>query len=238
MYQGIDLSQYQGTVDWKQIKQAGIVFAFVRAGWCGYEGGITPDERFAANMKGAAEAGIHTGVYLYSYAKTASAAQCAADALLAMAEPYQLTMPVALDFEDRQYLSMASSQNTAIAAAFLERVQQKQYYAMLYTYTAFAQTNLDMKALSAYDLWIADYRSQVGYTGSYGIWQYTGSGRVPGIAVDVDRDIAYKDYPAIIRAAGLNGLGSGETPSPAPDYKSLYEQLLQKLEQIHALSAT
>lgn len=109
-----------------------------------------------------------------------------------------------LDFEDaKTYAPLGRNKNTAIVRTFLEDLEAGGYYAMLYTYTSFAQNYLNMSELKAYDLWIADYRSSVGYPGSYGIWQYSSNGRVPGINGAVDLNIAYQNYASIIRRAGL-----------------------------------
>lgn len=136
---------------------------------------------------------------------------------------------MAYDFEDNQYVSTAKkATNTAICKAFLETLQCRGYYAMLYTYTNFAKNYLDMASLSAYDFWVADYTGKVGWTGEYGIWQYSGSGAAPGISVAVDLDRAYKDYPAIIRSAGLNGYGKTE----APDCAALLEENKALREQV------
>ena len=94
--------------------------------------------------------------------------------------------------------------NTEICKAFLDEVEQAGYYAMLYCSKDFLDSYLYPAQLTAYDKWIAQYAGKCTCKHPYGIWQHTGSGRVGGIVGDVDRDIAYKDYPAIIRRAGLN----------------------------------
>lgn len=212
MKTGIDLSSHQGAVDWGKVTAQ---FAILRAGWSWYQGGMNIDKQFLANVAGAQGAGIPWGVYLYAYDKTPAAARIAAGQLANLLDQYQIPYPVAYDFEDNQYLTMDKADNTAICKAFLETLQARGYYAMLYTYTNFAKGYLDMEALSAYDFWVADYTGKVGWTGEYGIWQYTGSGAAPGISVAVDLDQAYKDYPSIIWAAGLNGYGKTEGPDCA-----------------------
>ena len=179
--QGIDVSAHQGLIRWNEVCAD---FAILRAGWSWYEGGMNIDQRFLENVSGVQDEGIPWGVYLYAYDKTPAAAVKSADRLADLLDKYQIPYPVAYDFEDSQYLSTGRKANTAICAAFLERLQERGYYAMLYTYTNFAQGYLDMESLASYDLWIADYTGKV------------------------DLNIAYKDYPAIIQAAGLNGFGS------------------------------
>ena len=197
---GIDVSKYQGTIDWQRVAADGVKFAFIRVGWAGYEGGIDEgaDPCFDANMKGAIAAGIAVGVYVYSYCRSANAARRAAREAAERCRPYRLTMPLAFDMEDAAtYGEYPRGDNSILAAAFLDEVRAQGLYPMLYTYTGFANSYLDMGALSGYDLWLADYRGYMGLKGA-GIWQYSSSGAVNGIAGRVDMNIAYKDYPALI----------------------------------------
>ena len=215
MKTGIDISSHQGAVNWGKVVAD---FAILRAGWSWYDGGMNIDKRFLQNVAGAREVGVPWGAYLYAYDRTPAAARVSAERLADLLDQFQLPYPVAYDFEDTQYLGTGRESNTAICKAFLETLQGRGYYVMLYTYTNFAKGYLDMARLAAYDLWIADYTGQVGWPGEYGIWQYSGSGRAPGVAGQVDLDRAYRDYPAIIRAAGTpiaapSGNTSGK-PSP------------------------
>lgn len=241
MKTGFDLSSHQGEVHWRRVEAD---FAMVRAGWSWYEGGMNIDQRFLENVAGAQAAGIPWGAYLYAYDKTPAAAVKSADRLADLLDPFQIPYPVAYDFEDSQYLSTGRKANTAICAAFLERLQERGYYAMLYTYTNFALGFLEMENLAPYDLWIADYTGKVGWPGKYGMWQYTGSGTLSGVTGPVDLDRAYKDYPAIIQGAGLNGFGAhqggGEDCAALRREKEALEQqkaaLEKRLEKIHQLS--
>lgn len=197
---GIDVSKYQGAIDWQRVAAEGIKFAFVRIGWAGYEGGIDEgaDPHFDANMKGALAAGLAVGAYVYSYCRSANAARRAAREAAERCRPYRLTMPLALDIEDAAtYKGIARGDSSIIAAAFLDEAAAQGYCPLLYTYTSFANSYLDMGALSDYDLWLADYRGYMGIKGA-SIWQYSSFGAVEGIAGRVDMNIAYKDYPALI----------------------------------------
>ncbi len=221
---GIDVSAHQGAINWAKVKQD---FAILRAGWSWYEGGMNIDQRFRENVTGTQAAGIPWGVYLYAYDKTPTAAVKSADRLADLLDKYQIPYPVAYDFEDGQYVAGDRREtNTAICAAFLKRLQERGYYAILYTYTNFARSYIDMALLAAYDLWIADYTGKVGWTGPYGMWQHSAKGRLEAIGggkVDVDLNIAYKDYPAIIRGAGLNGYR--ERPNSEEDYAALRREV-------------
>ena len=199
MMEGVDVSKYQGTIDWNKVKASGMGFAMVRQGWINSDGSITEDPFYRQNMAGAHAAGLHTGVYLYSYATNESAMKAAASACVAMLEGFVCDMPIALDFEHATlYKKFSRAANASLCAAFLSRVEELGRYCILYTYKSFAAAYLDMSALSRYDFWLAHYTARTDYTGPYGMWQYTSSGSVPGISGRVDCNHAYKDYPAII----------------------------------------
>lgn len=206
---GIDVSKYQGNIDWKKVKDDGVKFAFIRVGWCGYNGKVTLDEKYHTNMKNAIANGIDVGVYLYSYATSVDSARIAAKEVLELVKPYRLTYPIAFDIEETQskiYTKNSKFQNNAICEGFLSTIEDAGYYAMLYTYTYFTSSYLDMSKLTRYDVWIADYRGQLGYKGVHGIWQYSSKGRVNGISGNVDMNHGYRDYAELIPRLGLNNL--------------------------------
>lgn len=210
---GIDVSKHQGTIDWSKVKAAGKKFVFVRVGWCGYDGRIQAngglDPTFKANVEGALAAGLQVGIYVYSYAKTISAAIIAAKETLSLVKPYKLEYPIAFDIEDAIYTAMKKEDNTAIVKAFLSEIEKANYYGLLYTYKSFAESNLNMADLAAYDVWIAQYADKCTFAGKYGIWQYKGNvpgymGSCDGINTTVDLNQASKDYAGIIQSKGLN----------------------------------
>lgn len=205
---GIDVSKYQSSIDWNAVKNAGYKFAFIRVGWCNYDGTITEgfDPYFERNMANAIAAGIKVGVYVYSYAKTVDAARICAQAVVNKVKKYKLEMPIAWDYEDSKlYASFGKQSNVNICKSFLDKTYELGYMPILYTYTSFANSYLDMSQLSKYEMWIADYRANCGYKGQYGIWQYSSSGSVPGINGRCDMNYAYKDYTSLIKSDGLNG---------------------------------
>lgn len=204
---GIDVSYCQTKVDWQKVKEEGIRFAMVRVGYCMNDGALKVDRMFRSHMEGAVAAGLDVGVYLYSYATSPSAAKKAAQQVLKAVEPYCLTYPIALDMEyDDEYIKNSKENNTAIAAAFLREMEKGGYYAMLYCSKDFLDSYLMPERLTAFDKWIAQYNSKCTSKHAHGIWQYSGSGKVRGVAEKVDLDVAYKDYPRIIRRAKLNKL--------------------------------
>ena len=204
---GIDVSYHQGKIRWEEVETG---FAILRAGWSWYEGGMDVDSRFRENAAGAAKAGIPWGAYLYAYDRSPEAARISARKLGDLLAGYRLEYPVAYDFEDGQYLSASPEENTAVCRAFLEELERQGYYVSLYTYANFAKYFLRMEELARWDFWVAAYQEHLtAWEGPWGIWQYSARGRLPGIDTDVDLDLARKDYPSIIRRAGLNGFGAG-----------------------------
>ena len=204
---GIDVSYCQTKVDWQKVKEEGIRFAMVRVGYCMNNGALKVDRMFKSHMEGAVAAGLDVGVYLYSYAASISSAKRAAREVLQAVKPYKLTYPIALDMEyDDEYIKNSKKNNTAIAAAFLQEIEKGGYYAMLYCSKDFLDSYLMPERLTAFDKWIAQYASKCTSAHKHGIWQYSGSGKVRGVAEKVDLDVAYKDYPRIIRRAKLNKL--------------------------------
>ena len=223
-YHGIDVSYAQGKIDWQKVKAAGIQFAFVRCGYCRWDGSVKLDEQYHRNMQEAAKAGIPAGIYLYSYAKTPEAAARAASETLELAKDYKVEMPIVFDIEDELYRTFSAQENTAIARAFLERIAEQGYYPMLYSYKSFAETLLNMDGLKDFDFWLAHYTSQTSYTGPHTVWQYSAKGTVDGISGDVDLNWCYTDYLTLIPEEGRNGLSE--------DYRQKYFALRDEIRAL------
>lgn len=217
---GIDVSSHNGNIQWDKVKTD---FVILRAGWSWYAGGMNIDVKFLDNVRGVEEAGIPWGVYLYAYDKSTSAAIVAANRLADLLQEYKMEYPVWYDIEDTQYTKMNKSTNTQITKAFIQTMQSRGFYTGLYTYTNFANGYLNMNELTEYDFWVADYRASVGYKGSYSMWQNNAKGTMTGISTVVDTNICYKDYPAIIKSASMNGFTASSGDS---------SELLTELESV------
>lgn len=210
----IDVSKYQGVIDWAKVKADGVAGAIIRCGYANRDGSITADPYFKRNMLAAAAAGMPVGVYVYSYCRDETGARTAARNVLEMVKPYKLEYPLVWDCEESKIaITLGKAKNTAICKAALEVWEQAGYYAMLYSYKNFVGSYLYMNQLAAYDFWLAHYTAKTNYSGPYGMWQYSSSGSVNGINGRVDMNHCYRDYPAIIRGAGLNGFGTPELTS-------------------------
>ena len=227
MRKGIDVSSYQGDIRWPLVKAAGTEFVMLRVGWSWYEGGMSTDKKFLPYLEEVKAEELPWGVYLYAYDKTPEAAVISARILAKALKGQKIPYPVAYDFEDAQYLSKSKEENTAIALSFLGELRAQGFYGMLYTYAAFAATNLDMSQLKDFEYWVADYRKGMDYAGLCGMWQYTATGSVSGIVGNVDQDYCYKDYAAIIPKTGLNGYTEGNE-----ELRAEVERLQKELEEL------
>ncbi|MCR4796473.1 MULTISPECIES: glycoside hydrolase family 25 protein [Ruminococcus] len=197
---GIDVSEFQGEIDWEQVKQAGIEFAIIRVGYRTYGGGVvTYDEQFRNNIEGALAQGIKVGAYFYSQATTASEAVDEADAIIDALKGYDITYPVVYDWElvsgDAARTDDVSVEALAdCCVSFCERVKDSGYTPMVYQNTTTAMKKLDLPRVKDYDFWLAEYSDKPSYYYDYKIWQYTNSGKVPGIEGNVDLNICFAPY--------------------------------------------
>ena len=198
---GIDVSTYQGTIDWQAVKDAGIDYVIVRAAYRGYETGkIVPDDLYEQNIRGAADVGLHVGVYLYSQALSEHEAEEEADYLLSLIEGLPVDYPVVYDQEEytadkARTDGLTGEQATLNALAFCRRVHEAGYIPMIYTNNDWATTMYDMERLDHYPVWYADYTSTPTLPGGFAMWQYTDSGQVPGITGPVDLNLLFLPIP-------------------------------------------
>ncbi len=206
---GIDVSHHNGTIDWGKVKAAGVQFAILRCGF-GRKSPTQIDTQFERNYRECKRVGIPVGVYHYSYAATVEDAKLEADFMLELISGKQFEYPVVFDIEDKTQAHLGKNLLTEITAAFCDKVEKAGYYTAIYSNPDWLINRLDREKLSRFDLWLAEWRTAKTYTGTHGIWQYTDKGAVNGIVGNVDLDIAYKDYPTIIKKAGLNGFGKTE----------------------------
>lgn len=204
---GIDVSRYQGSINWNQVAAAGKQFAIVRLG-SSNSNGLYVDPYFEQNVNGAHAAGLRVGAYYYTYARSEQAVIDELSLFLQALTGLQLEYPVFVDVEDSSLTGIGRAQLTNLVKFAMDILYQRKYYAGWYSYTNFINNYLNAGALADYPLWVADYRSTLGYTGPYTMWQYTSSGRVSGISGAVDLNYSYKDFLPEIRAGGYNGFGS------------------------------
>ena len=204
---GIDISYCQKKVDWDKVTAD---FVIVRAGYGRYAN--QKDSMFEAHYAGAKRRGIPVGVYWYSYAKTPEEARLEADACLAVIAGKQFEYPVYYDVEEKAQFDLGREKVSEIIRAFLERVEAAGYWVGLYgSYSSLTNyTEEDIK--KRYAIWLAHWDVQQSpYKGAYGVWQYS-VGAAAGVTGACDLDYSYVDYPALIKAKGLNGYGKPPEP--------------------------
>lgn len=214
-YRYIDVSRYQGTIDWAQVAAAGYKGAMLKTVSTNRKlskraDGLYIDPTFERNYAGARAAGLDVGVYYYTYATS----EAMADAELALVREAvrgkKLTMPLAVDVEENKLKPMSTLDLTNVVAYALEKVEAMGFYAQLYTYTGYSY-ELDMARLSSrWDVWLADYTGKTPKVDfKYNAHQHTSKGFVPGISGNVDLNVTTRNYPKIIKTKGLTRLREG-----------------------------
>ena len=224
-YSGIDVSEFQGDINWVKVKAAGIQFAIVRAGFGSFPQG-RKDRKFDQNMKNAEAAGVAVGVYWYSYATTIQLAKQEAENFLSTIRGYRFAYPAYMDFEYDSQRPLTNQLRTQIVDTFCSILEAAGYYTGIYANLYTFQNLLNLNALTQYDKWLAEWAAKPTYGNEFGgLWQYTSSGLVNGIRGRVDMDISYRNYPQIIKQAGLNGYGDngGNVPDPTPEPSTKYQ---------------
>lgn len=199
---GIDVSTFQGEIDWTQVKASGVEFAMIRAGFRGYgeSGAIHEDAHFIQNLQGALGAGLEVGVYFFSQAITEEEAQEEAQSVLHWISPYKITYPVVFDWETvedpaARTHSLEPELVSNCAKAFCGAVQEAGYTPMIYFNRHQGYNVYDLAQLSGYEFWLAGYTAIPDFTYSFQMWQYSSEGAVPGIEGPVDLNLCMVDYP-------------------------------------------
>lgn len=214
---GVDVSRYQGDIDWPKLVKGGADFAIIRAGFRGYgaEGKILADDSFEENITNALDAGIDTGVYFFSQAVSEAEAEEEAEFVLELIKGYDLTLPVFIDYElmygeqggyiGRLYDAGLSGEEYArVCTAFCRRIEREGYTAMVYAGVDMLRDIGEELEKQGYGAWLANWTGQTRYEGSFEYWQYSGSGRAAGIDSEVDLNYRYVNSPQSVTGAELN----------------------------------
>lgn len=207
---GIDISAWQGTIDWNKVKKADLDFVFVRVA----HGTHVRDVQYTRNMSGAIGAGIPVGVYFYSEALTTAQSVKDAQWVIRQLDGYKISYPVVVDMESSKQSGLTNTQRSNIAKAFMDEVKKAGYYPMVYCNTYWYGSQLNTSILAGYDKWIANYGDALTKPNVaesvYSIWQATSGsvesglkstvGLIPGIPTgnSVDVNFGYKDYTKLI----------------------------------------
>ena len=204
IYRYLDASRWQGTIDWDAVKRSGKVDGAILKTVSTNKsfGGVYIDPQFERNYAECVRLGIPVGAYYYTYAQNEAARAVELVKVKQALKGKTFQLPIAVDVEDNKLKPIPAKELSALVAGAAKQIEAWGLYAMVYTYTSYANTELDMDALKAFDLWIADYRGKRPAR-RHGMWQYTSSGKIHGVSGPVDLSHAYKDYATIIQRKGL-----------------------------------
>ena len=197
---GVDLSKYNGTVDFAKLKEAGVGFVMLRLGSRGYgTGNITLDEKFVEYAQNAQLAGIQTGAYFYSQAINETEAVEEANYIVGAVSGFNIRYPIAIDIEavkgdDARTDKLTSKERTAVVKSFCDAVKGYGYKPIIYASREMLITGLELTDLADYDVWLADEKVPTDYPYKFSMWQYKTKGRLEGITGDIDLDISFIDY--------------------------------------------
>lgn len=212
---GIDVSSWQGDdIDWEKVKSDGASFVIIRIG---FNGKI--ESKFEQNYEGARAAGLNIGGYFYSTATTTEKAEQDADLVMEVIKDKTFEYPIYYDVEDSSLLgSLTNKDRTDIALAFTNKLQENGYYAGVYTNAYWLNNYLETERLiQNTEIWVAHYvTEELKDYSQYGLYQYTDAGEINGIYGNVDKNVAYKDYPTIIEQSGYNGFPLIEVDTDEP----------------------
>jgi GH25 family lysozyme M1 (1,4-beta-N-acetylmuramidase) len=215
-YRYIDVSRYQGLIDWAQVAAAGYKGAMLKTVSTNHKlskraDGLYIDPTFETNYRNARAAGLDVGVYYYTYATSEAMADAELALLRQAVRGKELTLPVAVDVEENKLKQLSTLDLSNLTAYALEQVERMGFYAQLYTYTGY-KYELDMARLSSrWDVWLADYTGKAPKVDfAYNAHQHTSKGSVPGITGNVDLNVTTINYPKIIRKKGLTRLREGK----------------------------
>lgn len=200
---GIDVSVYQGDIDWQAVKNAGFDFAMIRCGNRGYVTGLTvEDNKFKQNIEGALDAGLQVGVYFFSQALSMEEALEEAEFVIELLDGYDITFPVAFDWEvvndpdgdtpRTAYIDPEQLTNNFLV--FAQRLELEGYTPVIYANKKTTVWKYDLPRIANYDIWYAEYNDTPSLPYRYAMWQYSSKGSVPGISGNVDLNICFKDF--------------------------------------------
>ena len=188
-HRGVDVSHWQGDIDWQKAAANDVDFVMLGTRYKG-----DTDPKFRENADNAVKAGVKLGAYIYSYATTPEEAAKEADFILKLVKDYPISYPIAFDAENEKTLgSLSKDQITEIVHTFCKKISDAGYYPILYANDYWLQNKLDMNALSQYPVWVAAYERMPKYN-RYVMWQGTDSGSVAGVQGNVDIDLQFVDF--------------------------------------------
>ena len=194
---GIDVSKWNGNINWTAVKNSGVSFVIIRCGYRGSSTGVmVEDPKFKTNIKGATDAGLKVGIYFFSQAITDVEAVEEASMTIGLIKNYKISYPVFLDVEDSGGRGdrIDSNTRTAVIKAYCETLKNSGYTAGVYANKSWLSGKMNVGSLSSYKIWLAQYNTQPTYSGKYDMWQYSSKGSVSGINGNTDMNLSYLGY--------------------------------------------
>ncbi|MCM1386097.1 MAG: glycoside hydrolase family 25 protein [Bacillus sp. (in: Bacteria)] len=217
---GIDVSKWNQTIDWEEVKKDGVEFAIIRCGYRGSSSGsLVIDPMYIENIEGAIEAGIPVGVYFFTQAVNEVEAVEEASMVINLIREYDVDYPVFLDSESAggrgRADSLEAAERTKIHKAFMETIASAGYETGIYGSANWLTKKVNMKELSQYNTWLAEYADIPTYDEYYHMWQYTSKGSINGISTNVDLNLCYMNIDTSIdhsaASGGYTGVVNGDT---------------------------
>ena len=194
---GIDVSEFQGKIDWEKVKNSGVEFAILRCGY-GMDFSNQDDVEYERNANECERLGIPYGVYLMSYANTVEKARSEAKHVLRLIEGRKISLGVWYDIEDNRTSGAINKETlTNIINTFCNTIKNAGNRVGVYANLNWLENKIEKTIKDNYDIWVAQYYSKCEYEGKYIMWQHTSSGKVNGISTNVDMNILYEDLPVI-----------------------------------------
>lgn len=241
VYKGIDVSKWQGRIDWSLVKNDGVQFAMIRStfGW----GKENVDILFDTNYENAKKVGVPVGTYHYSYARTPEEAVKEAEHCYSVIKGKTFEYPVAFDMEESGVAALGKKKISQIAKAFCEKMESYGYYVCIYANKHWLDNYFEDEIFENYDIWLAQWTDKPTFQKPYGIWQKSSKGSVNGINGYVDLNESYKHYPSIMKINGLNGFkkgeqGSGKNQNPVTKNYAAGQKINLKNTKLYASSTS
>ena len=227
---GVDISAWQKGLSLAKVKDAGKKFVILRAGFTGINSGTQKnvDATFRTFYKQAKAEGLGVGAYWYSCANTYAKGKAEAEFMIKKClKGKQFEYPIYIDVEEKKWQTVGKKAVGNAIKGFCETMEKHGYYAGFYTSTYFLNAYIDKAIVKDYDLWLANWSSSKPSIGrGYGMWQYTDATKVAGRSLD--GDIAYKDYPKIMKSKGLNGFKKPAKDTGKKDTKPVKKPATKK----------
>lgn len=200
---GIDVSRWQGDIDWKRVEAAKVGFAILKCG--GSDDGLYKDRDFEQNYVRAKSAGVPVGAYWFTNAMSEADAVRDAEFCISILDGKQFEYPIWFDIERQNIFSLGIGRCSAICRAFCSKLEDAGYFVGIYSSKSHLMSYLSAEIRERYAIWVAQYYSECTYPAQHTMWQYSDSGKIDGISGNVDLDVSYVDYATLIKNMGLNG---------------------------------